>query len=379
VAKYSPTGDYLWAKRFGSTANDSANAVAVDSAGNIIVVGDFTGTVDFGGSALTSINGSSDIFIMKLSSAGVHQWSSRFGSGGSDSAYGVAVGNSGSVVMTGSYLGNVTFGGGYLNTGGQTNTFIAKFSSGGVHEWSTYLLSYYLNRGYGVTVDNGGNVVVTGYFEGTAYLGGAGGSQLTNATGTADIYLLKLSSTGGLLWSRNFGSSAVGEIPYSVAVDGVGNIVITGNYADGLMDFGGGQLPSAIGSNIFVAKFSSGGSHIWSKGFLTSGRGTGVAVDGSGNVVVTGYFQQAVDLGSGLLTSNGGYDIFVAKYASTNGASMWVDHIGNTGHEAGNGVAVDGANGNIVNTGYFQLTVDFGTELLTSAGGQDIYLLNLQP
>jgi hypothetical protein len=319
------------------------------------------------------------VFIVKFSSAGVHQWSKRFGSGSNDSAYSVAVGDSDSVVMTGSYLGNVDFGGGYLNTGGQTNTFIVKLSSGGNHVWSTYLLSYYANRGYGVAVDNSGNVVVTGYFEGTAYLGGPSGSQLVNVTGTSDIYLLRLSTTGGLLWLRSFGSFAVGEMPYAVAADGGGNIVITGNYADGPIDFGGGQLPSAIGSNVFIAKFSSGGAHIWSKGFLTSGRGTGVAMDTAGNVLTTGYFQQAVDLGSGLLTSNGGYDIFVAKYASANGAPLWVNHFGGTGYEAGYGVAVDGVNGNIANTGYFQLTVDFGTELLTSAGGQDIFLIKLLP
>ena len=101
-------------------------------------------------------------------------------------------------------------------------------------------------------------------------------------------------------------------------------------------------------------------------------------MDTAGNVLMAGYFQQAVDLGSGLLTSNGGYDIFVAKYASTNGASMWVDHFGGTGYDVGNGVAVDKSD-NVLSTGYFQQTVNFGTELLTSAGGQDIFLIKLSP
>jgi hypothetical protein len=101
-------------------------------------------------------------------------------------------------------------------------------------------------------------------------------------------------------------------------------------------------------------------------------------VDGTGNVVLTGYFQPFVDLGGGLLTSFGTQDIFVAKYASANGAYLWSDQFGGTGYDNGNGVAVDSA-GDIVVTGFFQNVANFGGLSLTSVGSNDFFISKLTP
>ncbi len=378
IAKYSVTGAYLWAKSFGSTGGVTANAVAVDSAGNIIVVGSLgpTGsTVNFGGGTLTSL-APTDIVIAKFSSAGTHLWSKIFNTGGYSSALGVAVDSSDNVVMTGSLQGGTNFGGGLMQSGGSTNTFIAKFSSVGTYLWSTIILSYLPNTGYGVAVDSSNNIVVTGSFQGTAYFGGIGGTTLTSV-GLGDIYVTKLSPTGNFLWTKTFGT-AWDENSYSVAIDSGSNIVITGTYTSAPLDFGGGPLPYNSGTDIFVAKFSLQGSLLWSKGFLASGKSTHVAVDGAGNVVLTGYFMSSVNLGGGLLTSAGNYDTFVAKYAAADGTYLWADRFGGAGNDIGYGVAVDGI-GDAVATGFFAQTVNFGGISLTSTGPQDIFFIKLTP
>ncbi len=378
IAKYSVTGAYLWAKSFGSTGGVTANAVAVDSAGNIIVVGSLgpTGsTVNFGGGTLTSL-APTDIVIAKFSSAGTHLWSKIFNTGGYSSALGVAVDSSDNVVMTGSLQGGTNFGGGLMQSGGSTNTFIAKFSSVGTYLWSTIILSYLPNTGYGVAVDSSNNIVVTGSFQGTAYFGGIGGTTLTSV-GLGDIYVTKLSPTGNFLWTKTFGT-AWDENSYSVAIDSGSNIVITGTYTSAPLDFGGGPLPYNSGTDIFVAKFSLQGLVLWSKGFLASGKSTHVAVDGAGNVVLTGYFMSSVNLGGGLLTSAGNYDAFVAKYAAADGTYLWADRFGGAGNDIGYGVAVDGI-GDVVATGFFAQTVNFGGISLTSTGPQDIFFIKLTP
>jgi hypothetical protein len=122
------------------------------------------------------------------------------------------------------------------------------------------------------------------------------------------------------------------------------------------------------------------GTHLWSRRFggTSFDQGLGVAVDGSGNVLVTGVFEGTVDFGGGPLTSAGIIDIFVAKYSGTDGSHVWSRRFGSTIFDEGLGVAVDGS-GNVLVTGVFEGTVDFGGGPLTSAGGNDIFLLRLRP
>jgi hypothetical protein len=82
------------------------------------------------------------------------------------------------------------------------------------------------------------------------------------------------------------------------------------------VNFGGGGLVSAGVGDIFVAKYSGAdGSHLWSKRFgdTSADSGQGVAVDGSGNAVVTGVFNGTVNFGGGGLVSAGSDDIFLLK------------------------------------------------------------------
>jgi hypothetical protein len=391
IAKYSSDGTYRWAKSFGSEGDVAANAVAVDSDDNIIVAGSLgpTGsTVNFGGGTLRSL-APLEIVIAKFSSAGTHRWSKIFNAGGYSAARGIAIDShscgciSDEIVITGDFQGNVSFGGTTLNSGGQTNTFIAKFSSAGMHQWSTAILSPLPNTGYGVAIDSSShNVVVTGSLKGTAYLGDINGDTVTSV-GMNDIYVTQLSPAGDFLWAETFGT-AWDEKSYSVAIDNDSNIAITGTYNSGPLDLGGGPLPSNSGTNIFVAKFSSQGLHLWSKGFLASGKSTHVAVDDTGNVLLTGYFFANVDFGGGVIDNAGSYDAFVAKYASSDGEYLWADSFGGTDTDIGNGVAVDrttapDSEGKVVVTGFFQETVNFGGIPLTSTGPQDIFLIKLEP
>ena len=107
-----------------------------------------------------------------------------------------------------------------------------------------------------------------------------------------------------------------------MAVDGSGNVAVTGDFVN-TINFGGSDLTAASAeSDVYVAKLSGvDGSHIWSKRLgsnTTADAGYGVAVDSAGNVAVTGYFGQNVDFGGGVIWAQG-YDIFVAKYASITG------------------------------------------------------------
>jgi hypothetical protein len=153
-------------------------------------------------------------------------------------------------------------------------------------------------------------VVATGWYYGSVDFGG--GSLKT--AGDSEIFLAKFDTNGNHLWSKGFGGMYGDEDKKSVACDGSGNVIVTGYYF-GTVDFGGGPLTSAGVSDIYLAKFDADGNHLWSKRFgdATCQGGHSVACDGSGNIVATGLLGGTVDFGGGPLTSSGS-DVFLVKF-----------------------------------------------------------------
>ncbi len=380
VAKYSPTGAFLWSKQFGASSDDVANGVGVDANGNVYVAGYFYSTVDFGGGALTSA-GNADIFLLKLNSSGTHQWSKRFGGSGTDRATGLAVDGSGNAVMTGDfgYFGNaVDFGGGPLTSAGGSDMFVAKYSSAGAHLWSSRHGGTSSDYPQSVALDGSGNVVVTGYFNGSASFGGG---TLTSA-GSSDVFVSKYNSSGAHQWSQRYGDSA-SQWAYSVAADSSGNILVCGSFY-GTLDFGGGSVVNLEGADSFVVKLSPSGAHVWSRSSNTvSPLGDvayGVAVDGNGNVVMTGTLVSAADFGGGALLNTAGtgtYDIYVVKY-NANGAHQWSRRYGGGGDDRGVCAKTD-ASGNVYFGGWFMESVNFGGATHLSPGGTDSFIVKFGP
>ncbi len=374
LAKFSSTGTHLWSRAFGNPYGVIPQAIAVDSAGNVLVSGYFVGSVDLGGGVLTSA-GLCDIFLAKYSTSGSHLWSKRFGASSDDAGYAVAVDSDGNVVLTGCFGGTVDFGGGPITSSATINLFVAKYTPEGTHLWSKKFLNNSANVGYGLAVDANNNILVTGYFMGKIDFGGG----ILTSAGLSDIFVVKLTSSGTYLWARRFGA-ARDDMGYAIAVDPTGNVAVTGSYGFYPVDLGGGPLTNAGMDDAFVAVYSADGSHVWSRGLGSSvvDRAYDIAMDSFGDVVVTGSFRSTVDFGGGPLASAGYDDIFVAKYLGTDGSHLWSKRFGSSSEDIGYGLAVAPSD-KIAVTGIFNGTVDFGTGPLTSSGGRDMFLLQIAP
>lgn len=361
-------GNVLWAKRFGEDGDQIVRRLAVDSAGNVIVTGYFSGSVDFGGGLLSSPSAAAG-FVAKLDASGNHVWAFAIG----DSVVqgeSLAVDHDGSVLIAGSFTGSVDFGGGPLVSAGMSDIFVAKLHSDGSHAWSESFGDVGGESVQALTVDGLGNVIVSGTFEANLDFGDG---SLTS-TGSREVYLAKLDSNGVATWSHQFGSPSLGGTA-SIATDSEGSVLLTG-YFSGTLDFGGGPL-SSNESDVFVAKLDAGGAHLWSKRFggLGSQNATDIAIDEDGSALVAGEFTGDLDFGGGLLANLADGDLFLAKL-DADGNHEWSRRFGDTGNQTPKGIAIDSF-GNIVLTGHFNGAIDFGGGPLQSATGQDVFIAKL--
>jgi len=201
-------------------------------------------------------------------------------------------------------------------------------------------------------------------------------STVLTSSGYYDIFVAKLDSSGNWEWAKKAGGTNY-DFSYSIAVDTSGSCYITGEFFD-YATFGDIILTSNGSYDIFIAKLDSNGNWLWAKNAGGTGDdiGYGIAVDASGNSYVMGnFFSTTATFGSTTLTSNGVSDIFVAKLDSS-GNWLWAKNAGGTSFDYGSGIAVD-ASGNSYVTGYFADSATFGSTSLTSNGYYDIFIVKL--
>ncbi|HVE66120.1 MAG TPA: hypothetical protein VNC59_06030 [Thermoanaerobaculia bacterium] len=376
VAAYSASGGYRWARVIGSDSSEEGKGIATDAFGNVHVTG-YQGSyaVDYGGGP-QYVRAGTDIFVAKYSSAGSWVWSKTVGGNGPDQGNAVATDAAGSTFVTG-YMGassvGVNLGGAVLNSAGQADVFLVKYSSTGAHLWSRRFGSAGNDAGWAAAVDPAGNVLIAGTFEGNVDFGGG----VLSSAGLRDVFVAKYNSAGTFLWARNFGGAG-DEMVFGLAVDSVGDVALAGKFQSSV-NFGGGNLSSAGSDDGFVLKITGAlGAHVWSKRFggASGDIATAVDFDGSNNVVAAGYFYGLVDFG-GVSHSSFGVDAFASKYTAS-GALLWSRRYGSSDTQIADGVAV-APNGDVILSGFFGGSVDFGTGPLVSLGGYDGFTANIGP
>ena len=386
VAKYDSTGSVAWLARIAGTSDDVANAVAFDSSGNVIVVGNYSSTTltayNANGSAFATTlansgTSSNDVFIAKYTSTGSVAWLARIASTGDDLAFAVAVDSSSNVIVAGNYNNfrplvayNANgVSGGTFNADATGPSFIAKYNSSGTFAWLARIAgSGYVNPN-AVAFDSSGNVIVAGH-HGTITLtaynanGSAFGTTL-GRIGRQDVFVAKYDSSGNVVWLAKINGGGT-DYGTGVAVDSSGNVVVAGIYSSNpltVYNANGtafGNLTRPTGYESFIAKYNSSGTVVWAAK-ITASFANAVAVDSSGNVIVSGYYNSTLTAynanGSAFATTlanSGVQDAFVAKYNST-GSVVWLAKIGGTSTDTASGVAVD-STGNVIVSGYYSST-----------------------
>jgi hypothetical protein len=278
------------------------------------------------GALVGSNQGLGDAWVAKYSSAGKLLWKRQLGSPRADYPEGVATDHNGNVFISGYTRGNLV---GDNDNERSPDAWVAKYSPGGVLLWTQQLGTRYFGvYAFCVATDRSGNVFISGSTD--AALAGS------NTEGV-DAWVAKYSSAGVLLWIKKL-NFATYDFSFGVTTDSSGNVFISGDTKD---KFG------AKNYDAWIAKYSSDGVLKWQQklGSSRDDSSNGVATANSGDVFISGFTK-------GALAGNnkGDGDAWVAKY-STFGALKWVRQVGTSERDSSEGVATDGS-GNVLISGY---------------------------
>jgi len=345
VAKLTSDGGHVWSTYLGGSKYDAAGDIALDGFGDVYVSGSTESPGWTSGGFDTLNEGDYDAFVVKLTPAGGHIWSTYLGGTDSDGSASIAVDNSGWVYVTGNTESDGWVSGGFDTSYSEKDVFVAKLSPVGDHAWSTYLGGSKWEQGKDITVDDSGGVYVTGR---TRSPGWTSGGFDTSHNGGYDIFVAKLTSVGDHTWSTYMGGSS-DDHGTAIAVDDSGGVYVTGDTSSPGWASGGFDTLHGLDASedIFVARLTSDGDHVWSTymGGSDTDRATDIALNGSGGIYVTGWTGSAPWVSGGFDTShNGFYDAIVAKLTSA-GGHVWSSYLGGSDHDYGFGMAVDGSGG----------------------------------
>jgi uncharacterized membrane protein YqhA len=392
ISKLNANGNFIWGKQLGGSSAEQCWSIAVDALGNVYTAGSFVGTADFDPSAgvfnMTAL-GANDIFICKLDASGNFVWAKQLSGTGNEVANAMCLDASGNVYTTGRFSGaatdfdpsTATF---TMTSAGLDDVFISKLDASGNFIWAKQLGGFQTDNALSISIDNSGNVITAGNFNGTADFDPGAGVFTLTPVGGVDVFINKINTAGNFVWTMQFGGTVQDQVN-SVITDNIGNIYTTGNFM-GTCDFDPSaavlNLTSFGNNDIFVHKLDANGNLVWAKqlGGATNDAAYSIKVNNSNEVFTTGYIGGTADFdpGAGVfnITPNGGFDVFVSKLNAA-GNFAWAVKLGGTATDVGTKLDVD-AYGSVYTTGYFNTTSDFdpGAPVfnLTSFGVDDSFV-----
>jgi hypothetical protein len=357
LVKFNANGVRQWGTYYGSQFSpEDGVACAVDANGNVYLVGNCTGSTEgiaTPGAHQASIGGATDAFIVKFNSSGVRQWGTFFGGAGNDFVTGCSVDNNGNVFVSGytNSAGGISTPGSHQPAQASVNydSYLAKFSSSGALQWSTYYGGTEMDYAHACRADGDGNVYLAGVTQSTTGISTVGSHQSAKG-GTsqdADAYLIKFSGTGVRQWATYYGAAG-SEAAYALAINTAGDIMMAGGSNSAGVIATNNGFQTAVGGNglasdgFFVIFNSSGvrqyGTY-YGGGFddnstslaLTS---TGDLIMGgrtlsTGSVLSTAGAHQTAYNGDDNSASSNFYDGYLVKFGTGNAAVTTYQFTGN--------------------------------------------------
>ncbi len=293
-ASFTQVPNWAWAKSAGGSNIDVARCIAVDATGNVFVTGWFySRNISFGSISLTNVSflDDKDIFLVKYDASGNVVWAKSAGGNIEDFANSISVNNSGNIYITG-YFNSDTLNIGELSLSkiGGTNIFYAKYDANGNVLWA--------KNEVGAPFE--GESSIAEYADGFVYLVGESGSykkdyntEISRNVLDLDILVRKYNGDGNEVWSKT-AQGNLNDYANSVAVDTSGNVYVAGHFESASIKFGAITLVNYGYNDIFLVKYNASGSVQWARcpsWGNNEDKANSVATDMIGNCYIAGAFS----------------------------------------------------------------------------------------
>ncbi|MCF6155316.1 MAG: hypothetical protein E3K36_08695 [Candidatus Brocadia sp.] len=402
VAQYDKAKDLiidplLASTYLGGPYEDRGRSIAVDAEGNVFVAGE-TLSSEFPstpGAYRTSRKGNTDVFVSKFNSGLTNLLASTFlgGALNHERTCSVATDVGGNVYVAGSTYSTdfPKTRGSYDATGnGRWDVFVSKFNNGLTNLLASTLLGGNADDcGYAIAIDAGGNVYVTGETLSSDFPATPGAYDTTYNGGYYDAFVSKFDSGLTSLLASTFLGGGSGDYGRAIAVDGVGNVFVTGNtWPRDFPATPGAYNTSFNGGNddAFVSKLNNGLMNLLASTFLggnSNDHATAIAIDTGGNVYVTGETVSSnfptTDSAYATAYKRGTKDVFVSKFNNQLTGLSASTLLGGDAHDYSKAIAID-AGENVYVAGSTSST-DFpttpGAYDTTPNGGSEVFLSKL--
>jgi len=393
VAKLSGAGNSLiYCTYLGGSSSDNGEGIAVDSAGQAYVAGHTSSTNFPTLNEFQTFQGVSDAFVAKLSSAGNSLvYSTYLGGSDEDQSVGIAVIANGAAYVTG-YTASTDFPtlNEFQTFQGSGDVFVAKLSSAGNSlDYSTYLGGSGHDQSFGIAVNASGAAYVTGYTYSTNFPT-LNPYQSTHQGGSIDVFVTKFSSAGNSLVYSTYLGGGFNESGHSITVDSSGSAYVTGSTSSTNFPTFNPYQTDQGGTDAYVTKLNSDGNGLDYSTYLGGSGGnevgTGITVDSSGAAYVTGSTGSTnfPTLNPYQSTNQGGVDVFVTKLSSAGNNLIYSTYLGGSDDvdifgDQGQAIAVDAAGSAYV--AGFTLSTNFPTlnPYQTFQGNADAFVAKLIP
>ncbi|MFC2116986.1 T9SS type A sorting domain-containing protein, partial [Bacteroidota bacterium] len=369
--------DWIWVKNIYGNLSDAEiyhSDVDIDNDGDIIILGEFIGTIKFGSIELNS-QGLRDIFIAKCDTIGNWKWAFNIGGDYEDFGKTLEINNNNDVIVFGSYSHQSYFGDSLILAVGPdfNNSFLAKFNEQGEFMWVHNLGTRQEYEG-DLAIDINDNIYITGSFGESIRFG----ETILKNNLFYGIYAAKCNSNGTWIWAEQANGNNPSCIATSegICVDNIGNITITGYYNGDNLIFGSDTLdgPDGEGNEMYIAHSNSSGNWEWAiqGGGAHSEWPSCIEIDDSGSFIIAGIFDGTAIFGDYELEVTWDINMFLAKYTKDGLWEMATQSKGNSSVEPED---IDVIENIIYVTGSFYFdSATFGDAVLYSNGESDFFV-----
>lgn len=259
LLKFDQNDTLEWQKTYGGTDDDRGNDVLQTSDGGYVIIG-FSKSID---GNVTENNGAHDYWISKLNASGTILWQKSFGFLGADIGNSIIQTNDGGFLLTG--VLDVSASNGEGNSKSSKSKFssrhaggdywVIKIDSSGEKQWSRFFGGTFTDTPYDAIQTNDNGYLIVGSSD-------SNDVDIKNSKGSYDFWVIKISETGNLVWEKSFGGSQTDEAR-AIAKSNDGNYIIVGDTRSNDLDVKNNKGAA----DLWAIKISPLGELIWEKTF----------------------------------------------------------------------------------------------------------------